>query len=293
MRGTQSPVVPCPPSTFGWRFVNSEQQGPAAMTNMPLPTATVAVDANHDGHANYFYTGVDLNHDGIPDALQGGTQTVGGPVSLGATQAVPRRSSIQRRDFGAMSSALSPQPAMAITSGPSRRGMLNRSASGNLVAEQTTVTVPATLVSPRASASSSYGSTAAGYGLRLHTGAQRPTEATSFASGVTCSPAIRAPTSPRTVVTGDFGMSPRSMATGDSGFNMVPISPRPGSTLAPVSPRQSLAAFSELIPPHSPLATPMVGSGIVVEMPRSLVGAGPPASLPGSVKSAYRSVSPM
>jgi hypothetical protein len=33
--------------------------------------ATVGIDTNGDGVANYFYTGADRNNDGIPDALQG------------------------------------------------------------------------------------------------------------------------------------------------------------------------------------------------------------------------------
>jgi hypothetical protein len=35
-----------------------------------LPTATVGVDANQSGHVDFFYTGVDLDRDGIPDALK-------------------------------------------------------------------------------------------------------------------------------------------------------------------------------------------------------------------------------
>jgi hypothetical protein len=49
------------------------QPVPTAVT-MPTmvapPMATVGLDTNHDGHLNYFYTGADLNHDGIPDAMQ-------------------------------------------------------------------------------------------------------------------------------------------------------------------------------------------------------------------------------
>jgi hypothetical protein len=33
--------------------------------------ATVGVDVNYNGKADYFISGVDLNHDGIPDSLQG------------------------------------------------------------------------------------------------------------------------------------------------------------------------------------------------------------------------------
>merc|ERR1719311_951724 len=36
----------------------------------PAPFATVGVDANGDGRLNYAVTGVDMNRDGIPDALQ-------------------------------------------------------------------------------------------------------------------------------------------------------------------------------------------------------------------------------
>jgi hypothetical protein len=35
-----------------------------------LPTATMGVDVNGDGWANYAVTGMDMNRDGIPDALQ-------------------------------------------------------------------------------------------------------------------------------------------------------------------------------------------------------------------------------
>merc|ERR1719498_1040878 len=34
------------------------------------PIATVGVDTTGDGRANYTYTGMDRNRDGIPDALQ-------------------------------------------------------------------------------------------------------------------------------------------------------------------------------------------------------------------------------
>jgi len=37
-----------------------------------VPTATVAVDSTGDGRANYLYTGVDRDNDGIPDDLQQG-----------------------------------------------------------------------------------------------------------------------------------------------------------------------------------------------------------------------------
>jgi len=41
------------------------------LPTMPLvPTATVGIDTNHDGKANYFVSGVDVNRDGIPDVLQ-------------------------------------------------------------------------------------------------------------------------------------------------------------------------------------------------------------------------------
>jgi len=336
LRGTQSPGIPGAPSTFGWRFVNAEQQGlPTAtigvdvnrdgradvvytgvdmnrdgipdflqqgsVANVNVPTATVAVDANNDGVANYLYTGVDLNRDGIPDALQAGTETMGG---LGMT--VPRRPSVRRRDQASMSSTFSPQPAMALTCGPARSpsgslirpslGMINRSPSGTVGTEQASVTVPTTIISPRAT-SPSFASAAAGYGLRLHTGAQRQggaaaevtasgawesrTPQASFASGVTCSPALWPPMSPR------------------PGATMAPLSPRRGSALAPTSPRQG--AFSEIIPPHPSfgtaiptMATVGAGSGIVIEAPRSHLGiGGPPTSLPGSVQSTHRLVSPM
>merc|ERR1719359_2824530 len=35
-----------------------------------VPAATAAIDANGDGRANYFVSGMDLNRDGIPDVLQ-------------------------------------------------------------------------------------------------------------------------------------------------------------------------------------------------------------------------------
>merc|ERR1719491_1366764 len=35
-----------------------------------VPMATVGVDTNHDGRANYTVTGPDLNRDGIPDEMQ-------------------------------------------------------------------------------------------------------------------------------------------------------------------------------------------------------------------------------
>jgi hypothetical protein len=35
-----------------------------------MPTATVGLDTTHDGRANMFVSGVDMNHDGIPDLLQ-------------------------------------------------------------------------------------------------------------------------------------------------------------------------------------------------------------------------------
>jgi len=44
---------------------------PVTMQQPVVPTATVAVDTNHDGRANVFFTGVDMNRDGIPDYLQG------------------------------------------------------------------------------------------------------------------------------------------------------------------------------------------------------------------------------
>lgn len=49
------------------------------------PVATVAVDSTGDGRANYMYTGVDRNRDGIPDAMQ--TPYVSQPVHT-ATVAV-------------------------------------------------------------------------------------------------------------------------------------------------------------------------------------------------------------
>jgi len=45
--------------------------GSMNLPTMPLvPTATVGIDTNHDGKANYFVSGVDVNRDGIPDALE-------------------------------------------------------------------------------------------------------------------------------------------------------------------------------------------------------------------------------
>ena len=40
--------------------------------------ATAAVDTTGDGRANALVRGVDRNHDGIPDALQGGGMMGGG-----------------------------------------------------------------------------------------------------------------------------------------------------------------------------------------------------------------------
>jgi len=42
--------------------------GPQALGAPPM--ASVGVDVNHDGRANYVVTGVDMNRDGIPDYLQ-------------------------------------------------------------------------------------------------------------------------------------------------------------------------------------------------------------------------------
>lgn len=39
-----------------------------------VPQATIGIDSTGDGKANYYYTGVDRNRDGVPDALQPGTQ---------------------------------------------------------------------------------------------------------------------------------------------------------------------------------------------------------------------------
>merc|ERR1719482_2667832 len=46
--------------------------GPPMVTSprVMVPTATMGVDVNGDGWANYAVTGVDMNRDGIPDALQ-------------------------------------------------------------------------------------------------------------------------------------------------------------------------------------------------------------------------------
>jgi len=56
------------------------------------PVATVGVDVNHDGRADYIYQGTDRNRDGIPDALQQKTA----PVLLGNPQAhAPPRVKVQ------------------------------------------------------------------------------------------------------------------------------------------------------------------------------------------------------
>jgi hypothetical protein len=73
----------CAPSlgrTIGYRVFNTTT---TTTPDASLPTATVGVDANHDGHPNFYYTGVDMNHDGIPDALQAPmpTATVGVDVN--------------------------------------------------------------------------------------------------------------------------------------------------------------------------------------------------------------------
>jgi len=42
---------------------------PDALRQQSQPLAVAGIDTNQDGHANYFFVGADLNHDGIPDAL--------------------------------------------------------------------------------------------------------------------------------------------------------------------------------------------------------------------------------
>lgn len=73
--------TPSAPNLVSWRVVNEAAPAPlpaAPVTRMELPAvraelppmATVGIDSNHDGRANFWYTGVDMNRDGIPDSLQ-------------------------------------------------------------------------------------------------------------------------------------------------------------------------------------------------------------------------------
>merc|ERR1719311_699506 len=52
--------------------VASPPMGPVATNYSPpmLPTATMTIDTTGDGRPNWAVTGVDMNRDGIPDALQ-------------------------------------------------------------------------------------------------------------------------------------------------------------------------------------------------------------------------------
>merc|ERR1719272_994967 len=62
------------PAPLQWRVVNSAVDGHSqqrSLQHAALPTATVGVDANHNGRPDYLYTGVDMNRDGIPDSLEG------------------------------------------------------------------------------------------------------------------------------------------------------------------------------------------------------------------------------
>jgi len=268
------------------------------LANVNVPTATVAVN-------NCLYTGVDLNRDGIPDALEAGMQPMGG---FGVT--VPRRPSVRRREQAAMSPMYPPQ--QLLPAGPARLGALNRSNSGTssqtLAIEQivgTTMpaTVPATVISPRGPFESSSPSlaSAAGYGLRLHTAAAADMTYQSARS----SSAPRAPLTSGVMRSPTPGLAPISPRPA---VIVAPASPQPGSMFATTSPRQCSyaveAAFSEVCPPHPPLGTTRpampttVGAvgGIVLEVPaggRRATSRGPPTSLPGSMQSVHRSVSPV
>merc|ERR1719331_3407686 len=50
------------------------------LATVAAPFASVGVDANGDGRLNYAVTGVDMNRDGIPDALQSPRVPVGNSV---------------------------------------------------------------------------------------------------------------------------------------------------------------------------------------------------------------------
>lgn len=52
-----------------------------------VPMATVGVDTTHDGKADVFYTGIDRNRDGIPDALQ--QQVAASARAPGPTETAP------------------------------------------------------------------------------------------------------------------------------------------------------------------------------------------------------------
>eukprot|EP00656_Telonema_subtile_P014417 TRINITY_DN1738_c0_g1_i5.p1 TRINITY_DN1738_c0_g1~~TRINITY_DN1738_c0_g1_i5.p1 ORF type:complete len:338 (+),score=32.29 TRINITY_DN1738_c0_g1_i5:330-1343(+) len=80
------------PSRHGYGYA------PHPMYRPPAPRATVAVDVDGDGRADYYVSGVDRDGDGIPDAMQGGARPVYGAYAAAARYRCPTPAARVDRD---------------------------------------------------------------------------------------------------------------------------------------------------------------------------------------------------
>lgn len=102
-------IVHAPYNVGTVREVSANVQAPTPPQSyrpmtVQAPMATVGVDANRDGRANYVVSGVDMNRDGIPDVLQQGA-----PMTMPMTQQRPGSMVLP----AAMSSYAAPSTIMA------------------------------------------------------------------------------------------------------------------------------------------------------------------------------------
>jgi hypothetical protein len=293
------------------RAVNALPQVQATTTpTTQLPTATIGVDANHDGKPDFWYTGVDRNCDGIPDALQQSstanlpTATVGIDSNQNgqtdyyytgvdmnrdgipdvlqantvADRVLPRRPAVRRRQQVQAAIANSPPIlASAACPTPSLTGSV-----GTLW--DTTGELPLT---PRLAAGRPC--------MAIDDVVTTPCELMANARMIVAESS--SPSAPVGYPIQRISGAPLQV-TRNSGVEMTPPSGNhsPGlSWTMPVSPRQAAPSFSEVIPPpatRSSLTGTQAGGSLRMSSQGFTVNfSGAPPSLTNSVRS-VRSVSP-